>query len=315
MGGLLSELGKKLAERWLTLLVLPGALYLAVVASAYNLGHSHALDIHRLTSQITTWAKDPAVTTIGGQVLLLAAVLAGAAGAGLAAQSLGSLMEQLIFAANWRTWPPPLRRLADWRVTSRKTRWDTAHAAYHEHREAAGKALALGHRLGSEKRHAAHRAVTRISPEPPDRPTWSGDRIHAVSIRIERDLHLNLVTVWPHLWLTLPDTTRTEITNARQALTRATTFAGWALLYCLLIIYWWPAVLITFVLLFTVWQRTRIATDTYAQLLEAATRLNAGDLARKLGIDHTGPLNTQTGESLTDLLHTQPPPPVTSGDS
>ncbi|WP_326770755.1 hypothetical protein OG978_44460 (plasmid) [Streptomyces sp. NBC_01591] len=51
MGGLLSELGKKLAERWFSLLVLPGALYLAVLAVAQTLGHTHPFDALRLAGR------------------------------------------------------------------------------------------------------------------------------------------------------------------------------------------------------------------------------------------------------------------------
>jgi hypothetical protein len=152
--------------------------------------------------------------------------------------------------------------------------------------------------------------MSRIATEPPDRPTWSGDRINAVTLRLDRDLHLDLAILWPYLWLTMPDATRTEITAARQALARAITFGAWALLYAPLTIWWWPAALLAAILAVTAWQHTRTATDTYAQLLEAATRLHTNDLARQLGINHTEPLNPAMGDTLTDLLRTQPPPPT-----
>ncbi|MFF1651616.1 hypothetical protein [Streptomyces sp. NPDC058240] len=104
MGVLLSQLGTKLAERWLSLLVLPGALYLAVAATGHTLGHLHPFDLARLTHQITAWARHPAASTVGGQVVLLAAILAGAAAAGLVAQALGLLTERLCLAADWSTW-------------------------------------------------------------------------------------------------------------------------------------------------------------------------------------------------------------------
>lgn len=125
MGGLLGELGKKLADRWLTLLVLPGALFLAAVAAAHVLGHSHALDAGVLTAQVTAWASTPAVASAGGQVVLLVGVLAGAAGAGLAAQGCGSLVERLVFAEGWRAWPSPLRWLAGRVVQRRRRCWGT----------------------------------------------------------------------------------------------------------------------------------------------------------------------------------------------
>ncbi|MEV5750749.1 hypothetical protein AB0L00_23245 [Actinoallomurus sp. NPDC052308] len=242
MGGFLGELGKKLAERWLSLLVLPGALYLAVFIVARTLGHRHALDVHRLTGRVTAWAKAPSAVTTGGQLVLLAAALAGAAGVGLAAQGLGSAAERLALAADWRTWPRPLRLLAQRRVERRRARWDAEHARYHRLYAEAEQALKqTGTRLDPADRHAAYQAWTRIGLERPDRPTWSGDRVNAAATRLRRDLNLDLPTVWPNLWLHLPETARTEVTAARAALARATTLAGWAVLYAPLVWWWWPA--------------------------------------------------------------------------
>jgi hypothetical protein len=120
MSAFLSELGSKLADRWLSLLILPGALYLAVATAAGVLGWGHALDLHLLTTTLTAWAKAPPATTAGGQVVLIAGVLAGAAAVGLTAQALGSGAERLTLAAAWRSWPRPLRRLAQRQVDRRR---------------------------------------------------------------------------------------------------------------------------------------------------------------------------------------------------
>ncbi|MFE7161714.1 hypothetical protein [Streptomyces sp. NPDC057636] len=313
MGGFLSELGKKLAERWLTLLVLPGALYLAVAVTAHVLGHGHPFDLPRLTHQITTWANQPAARTAGGQVVLLAAILAGAATVGLAAQALGSLAERLCLAADWPAWPLPLRQLAAKQTARRHARWTDAARTWHHHRERDAQARAHGQPTNPARRHAAERTMTRIGPEEPGRPTWSGDRLNAVAIRLERDHHLDLATLWPHLWLILTEETRTQIATARQNLTRAATLTAWALLYLPLAAWWWPAVLITITLALTGWSRTRTATDTYAMLLEATTRLHTHDLADRLGLNPTSPISPATGDALTHhLTPTPPPPPPTS---
>ncbi|MFF3453111.1 hypothetical protein ACFYXH_02055 [Streptomyces sp. NPDC002730] len=309
MGGLLGELGKKLAERWLSLLVLPGALYLAVVAAARTLGHTHPFDMSRLTGRITAWANAPAAATVGGQVVLLAAVLAGAAAIGLVAQALGSLAERLHLAADWRTWPTWGRRLSNRITTRRQDRWRTAAEVWHHRREDAAVALTRSIRTDPADRHAARAAMTRISPEQPDRPTWSGDRIHAAAVRLERDYHLDLAALWPHLWLILPETTRTEITTARQALTRATALTAWALLYLPLALWWWPAAVITATLALISRHRTCTAADTYATLLEAAARLHARDVADHLGLDSTGPLTHESGGALALHVTPSPPPP------
>ncbi|MFI8192091.1 hypothetical protein ACIF8T_25460 [Streptomyces sp. NPDC085946] len=308
MGGLLTELGKKIAERWLSLLVLPGALYLAVVATACALGHTHPFDLSRLTGRVTAWATLPAVGTVGGGAVLLAAVLAGAAAAGIAAQALGSAVERLCLAVDWFAWPRPFRLWAAWHTGRRRRRWAAAARVWHRAREDAARALARGRRTDSAARQAAEHALTRIAPEEPARPTWSGDRLNAVAVRLDRDLHLDLAAVWPHLWLVLPEETRAEITAARRALARATVLAAWSLLYLPLTVRWWPAALITVIVALTARVRTRAATDTYALLLEAATRLYARDLADRLGLGPGEPLTPETGDTLTRHLTPSPPP-------
>lgn len=314
MSSFLSELGSRLADRWLSLLILPGALYLAVAAAAGVLGWGHALDLHLLITTLTAWAKAPPATTAGGQVVLVAGVLAGAAAVGLTAQALGAGAERLALAADWRRWPRPMRRLAQHRVDHRRAAWQAAHADYHRLYELANQADLAGTALDPdqhERRHAAFQLRTRISLEQPDRPTWSGDRVYAPTVRLRRDLNLNLPTVWPALWLQLPDTARTEISTARQDLARATTLAGWVPLYAPLVWWWWPALPIALLLAAIAWRRTRNAVDTYALLIEAAVRLYTRDLAQQLGIDPNGAKLPNLGATITHHLLSQPAaPPV-----
>ncbi|MFB7051873.1 hypothetical protein ACFCXT_01825 [Streptomyces vinaceus] len=308
MGGLLGELGKKLAERWLTLLVLPGALYLAVAALARTLGQDHPFAVGRLAGRIGAWAGAPAAHRPGGQILVLAAVLVGAAAAGVVSQALGSGVERIHLAADWPSWPAPARAVAYRMTLRRRRRWRAAAEAWHRHRDEAALARTRGEHADPTARFAARAAMVRISPEHPDRPTWSGDRIHAASVRVERDHRLDLAALWPHLWLVLPDTARAEVTSARLALTRATTLSAWALLYLPLALWWWPAAGIAVVLALTGRHRTRSAADTYATLLEAATRLYARDLAGPLGVDLPGPLTPEAGGDLGLRLAPSPPP-------
>ncbi|MFD0071371.1 hypothetical protein ACFVIY_02895 [Streptomyces sp. NPDC127166] len=143
--------------------------------------------------------------------------------------------------------------------------------------------------------------MTRVALEEPTRPTWSGDRLDAAAVRLERDHGIDLVVTWPHVWLILPEEIRAEITAARQALTRATTLAAWALLYLPLAAWWWPTALITTTLALTAVSRTSTATGTYALLLEASTRLHTRDLVNHLGLDDA--------DTLTRHLTPTPPPP------
>ncbi|GAB2901211.1 hypothetical protein [Streptomyces mayteni] len=308
METLLSELGSKLAEKWLSLLVLPGVLYLAVSVAARELGHSHPFDVARLSERISEFAAHPTTETVGGQVVVLAAVLAAGAAAGIAARALGSFVERLWLAAEWRSWPRPLRALAERRVRERQRRWSGAHETWRRLRTEAARARALGQRLPAAERHAARRAMERVAPEYPDRPTWSGDRVHAAAVRVARDQRLDLATAWPHLWLLLPDDSRGQLTTARQDLGRATALAAWALLYLPIATWWWPAALISIGLASTAWWRTHTAASDYAALLEAAVRLYTIDLAQRLGLDVTGRLTTEQRLELNRLLQTAPEP-------
>lgn len=283
MGGFLTAFSQKLAERWLTLLALPGALYLAVATAARLLGQFHALSLGYLARQLSVLAKAPGLAIIGGQIILLATVLAGAAAVGLAAQVLGQAAERLVLGADWLEWPWPLRGLAQWRVTARRARWDAREAAYQRLRHDDARHLAdYGDRPDPAARHAAYRALNQIAETRPQRPTWSGERIHMVTLRLRGDLGIDVARIWPALWLTLPEATRTEITAARADLTRATTLIGWGFLYAPLSVWWWPAVLITAILAVTARQRTRTASESYAELVEAAVRLNLPELPPNL---------------------------------
>lgn len=300
MGGLLSELGGKLAERWLTLLVLPGALYLSVAAAGQALGHSAALDVDRLTHVISDAAQAPQVTTVGGQAVLLAGVLAGAAVAGLVAQSLGSAVERVVLAAGWGAWPWPFAELAERCVANRQRRWDALRAEY-EALRLRERAPRPTDRPRSLERHRAVRKCERISVERPERPTWSGDRIHAAAVRLDRETHVNLLVVWPHLWLVLSEEIRAEVGRARSGLTRAAVLGGWALLYLPLVWWWWPAVLVAATLAMISARRLRAASDTYATLLEASARLHLTDLADKLRIEEQ-PMGFPLGDAVMRRL-------------
>ncbi|MGN9845170.1 hypothetical protein ACTMTI_44315 [Nonomuraea sp. H19] len=310
MGGLLAELGKKIAERWLTLLVLPGALYLAVLAAARTLGHAHPFDADRLSRRIDQLAGGAQSGSAGRTAAVLLALLLASAAAGVIAQAAGSLAERLWLAADWEQWPAPGRRLARLLVVRRRTRWHAASDRHARRREEAAAALARAHRAGGrppepgDGLEAAYGSLVRIAHELPERPTWMGDRLAAVATRLERDFDLDLATVWPYLWLSVPDITRTEVTATRDALSRATTLAGWGLLYLAIGALWWPGLLLAAIITLTAWRRARTATNAYATLVEAAARLHTPELARHLGLDLSGPLTRQAGAQVTYLLQT-----------
>jgi hypothetical protein len=316
MGGLLDELGRKLADRWLTLLVLPGALYLGAVVIAATLGHTHALSANRLIGRLDQWtATAHAKSATGLTIILLVAFLLSAAACGLAAQALGALTERLWLAADWATWPPPLRQAAAALTRRRHAGWTQAVNAYQQAKEEAAAALASARLSGQPAPPAglatAHHRIMRISAEPPARPTWMGDRLNALATRLDRDLDLDLATVWPYLWLTAPETTRSEITAARETLDRAATLAGWGLLYIVVGALWWPGLPAAAIIIATAGHRARTATDTYALLIEATVRLYATALANDLGLQPDRTLTRETGRALTSLLQPRSPSTLT----
>jgi hypothetical protein len=173
----LAELGKRAADRWLTLLVLPGALFLAVSgASVLVLGQERWHDVRALADAVNTVAGASRGT---GQALMFVVFLGlGASAVGLAAQALGSVVERL-----WLT--TSHGRASRWVTARRRTRWSAADQRYR-------MALLRGYAEGSHETTAYELdtlliARDRICPVNPERPTWMGDRIRATSDRV----HLN----------------------------------------------------------------------------------------------------------------------------
>jgi hypothetical protein len=93
MNPLLATLGTRLTERWLNLLVLPGALFLGVASVGVPLGHRHWHDLDRLRTSVDDLATRPALDWTGTAVLLAAGVLLAATAASLAAQFLAGVIE------------------------------------------------------------------------------------------------------------------------------------------------------------------------------------------------------------------------------
>jgi len=298
MSKFLEALAGKLAERWLTLLVLPGALYLAVAIAATRLGHVHWYRIDLLRHDLTRIAAEPAARSPGTIALALAGLLAAAAVAGIVNQALGSLFRGMWFAPS----RGPLTRALTRR---RARRWNTADQRFREVTVAAGEAQLAGEPgtadliRQAEERAAARNAIGLVRPT---RPFAAGDRMAAVDQRVLDRYALDLTSAWPRLWLVLPDATRSALQEANGAVAAAQRLAGWAIAYLLLTVLWWPAVLIAVVGLTVAWRRAASAAGTLADLVEAAIDLHGRTLARSLGVRSPGPLDRQTGAEITALL-------------
>jgi hypothetical protein len=282
MTGFLGEIGQKLADRWAALLVVPGLLYLAAVTAAAVLGQGHALSYPDLSRKIAAWAASPASKSPGGTVLIVAAILAGSVVAGLAAAGGGRFTEIV--------WTLPGKRVpARWLADRRRER----------SREA--KAIADTSADPAQVDKAIARA-DRICLIQADRPTWIGDRLRACRVRIERAYGLDLDAAWPRLWLIVSDTVRTKLSTARDVFTAAARLTAWAVLYLILGIWWWPAVIIALITGTTAIIRAHQATGNLADLIESTVDLHARDLAAQLGEQAPGQVPPATGRRLTTAM-------------
>lgn len=129
MTGFLAELGRRLAERWFTLLVLPGLGYLMVAVAAAELGRSGWSDWRALGeafAALTQGEPDRQNALAVRAVLLIVAALPLSAGLGLLAQALAGPVERALAGA----WPRPFTALAARRTARRSAAWHAADAAY-----------------------------------------------------------------------------------------------------------------------------------------------------------------------------------------
>ncbi|MEU1048510.1 hypothetical protein ABZ400_25595 [Streptomyces sp. NPDC005897] len=302
--GFLSALGGRIAERWLAALALPGLLFLSVLTTAMVLGHEHWSDLERLRAWLDTMAESPASRSAGTVVLVAAGVLAGAAVAGAAAQSLGTGVELLWCA---EPYGPVLRYLAD----RRSRRWRAADAAFRTALVAAGRARIEGaddaDRLAdvAERRYADR---DRIGATAPRHPFGTGDRLAAPAQRLWRAHRLDLAAAWPHLWLLASDGTRAELQAARVRLTASARLCAWGAGYLVLALWWWPAALAGAVAVAAGVRRGRAAAEAFAELTGALADLHVRDLATALGVEHEGVDDRVLGEHLTRLLRKETRP-------
>jgi hypothetical protein len=279
--GFLSEIGSRLADRWAAALVVPGLLFLTVITLAAWLGQYDALDVELLRAKINAAAADPASHSTGAVLLAGVGVLAASIGAGLAASVLGKLVE--------RTWLLrgnhfPARAMRVWR--SRK--WAAAQARVREAQPAVlGSAIA--------RRNA-------ISLVQADRPTWIGDRLHALDERIRRAYDLDLSAAWPSLWTLASQELRSDIAAAQDAYTSAARLIGWGFLYLTITLWWWPSALIAVITILAGWKKARSAIETLASLIETTVDLYGRNLASELGLNSDGPMSQTIGLSITITL-------------
>ncbi len=305
MSGFLEELGKKVAERWLTLFLLPGLLWTATLLAAIHLEHHHPFNIAPALDAATRWTEEP--HTIATLTAVLAGLLLASSAAGLAVTGVAVLLRRL-----WTA--PGLRPPAHWLTRWRQHRWTQRDIAARLTAETeARKVLSTSEPDSTDPDTPirvtlspvyAHKIARRdaISLERPTRPTWIGDRWQSTFTRVRRAYALDLTAAWPRLWTILPDNLRTDISTTQTAYTRASILTAWAVLYAIPAVYYWPATLVAPSVLFVGTLRARTTTDTLCTLVETATDLYTHALAQHL----TTP-DAETGNIINNQLRKEPP--------
>jgi hypothetical protein len=292
MTPLLGQVGTRLGDRWIALLAVPGSLFVAAATVGVAVGQRHALDVDTLIAWAGTRSQTPLWSHPAGFVLTLAGFALAAAGVGLAAQLLGA--GHLLWWLG--SWPAPLRGWSARRVNLRRQRWNVLQNQF------ADLATTEDSRPSSDLDSVAAALAdrrNRMATAEPQRPTWIGDQLAAVDTRVRNAYGLDLVSGWPRLWLLLPADPREEIRAARRQLDGSSVLAAWGLLYLVLGVFWWPAVLVGALTWVVGWRSARQAMRTYAELIESVVDLHGAMLARALGIDCPAELTTAIGRAVT----------------
>jgi hypothetical protein len=284
-----TEIGKKLAERWVALLVLPGLLFTATATAAGLLGHRHWADLQMLGQRVGQLVPPDAGASAGlpRTVVLLVVLLVASVGTGLLANALATPVEHTLAGR----WPPPLRRLARARTRRRRAAWTRANREWERARDA-----------GEHDRLAELAARrNRIALIEPINATWIGDRLAAPTVRVHQEYGLDLTFLWPRLWLLLPDSSRTPLADARQQLDDAARLGGWGLLYLALGAVWWPSAIIGVVAGLVGWRRYRSAAGVYAGLVEAAVDVHREELIDRFSDGQkVPPTSRNLGKEITE---------------
>lgn len=297
MRGFLEELGKKAAERWVSLLVLPGLLWTATLVAALHLQHRDPLDLTLLQGAATRWAAQP--RTAATVVLMLTGLLLACTAAGLTATGGGTVVRRLWVVPGYH---PPARQLTN----LRRRRWqrrnqkalrsaadDTRHTTSSPDQSKSDTPFTFTLSPATTRAFARRDA---ISLDPPQRPTWIGDRWHSLHIRVQRAYGLDLTSAWPRLWTILPDNLRSDITTAQSRYTHASTLTAWALLYLIPALHYWPTVIMAISTITIAAIRARTATDILCTLIETAIDLHTSDLIEQIttpDLDAVRTLNQQ----------------------
>ncbi|MEV6560888.1 hypothetical protein AB0M22_34570 [Nocardia sp. NPDC051756] len=297
MNGLLTELGKKLPERWVELLLLPGALWVTVLLAGSKLGHTHAWDVRLLRS----WANDVAGQPQSRSAVMVgtavAALLVTAAVSGLLATALGAGAENLHALRGNQGLPRLLRAYRQWRWRTATAKLRRAVATRNTPNISRIAAARAGRRIRSSQ--ATRR---RLGGRAPACPTWVSDNFAATHAHLDRRYSIDVDTIWPRLWAVLPESVRIDLATARDAYSAACRLIGWGAMYLAVALIWWPAAVVGAIVIATGQLRVRATTVVLGDLTVSAVDLHIVDLAERIGIPANRPAPRDIGVQIMDAL-------------
>lgn len=279
---LVQQLSEKLADRWATMLVGPGLLFVTCVAVAAHQGFAHALDLSFLRHYIqgTIAAKHDAGTiAVAAALGTIAAVVAGLIAAGA-----GQIIEQV-----WMPTAPAW--YVDLLTRRRQRRWDRAESRLTAEVTTAAQQIAREQILDmtSANRHPRVRRLRasrdRICKHRPEMPTWPAERMQDLTRQIRARHDLDLAVIWPYIWNVSTGPVRGDLSTAQDGYAAAARLTAWGLLYLLIVpaLWWWPAIPLAAVLIVAGWHRSRTSIDVLADLVGSAVDLNIREVAEKTG--------------------------------
>ncbi|MEV0233488.1 hypothetical protein [Nonomuraea sp. NPDC050786] len=277
----------------------PALVFWVCGALAWVRGHGRLTDPAGPAARGLAWlAAQPGPV----QITILLAVLAAVVASAVLVQQLTLPVLRLLEGY----WPARIERLtralADRHVTAARSDVDAW-------QELAPRVLADGAQPGDRAElrrfQTLDRRIRRRPAHPVQMmPTRLGNVLRAAETRPVDKYGLDIVAVWPHLWLVLPEQTRTELAAARLRLDAAVAACIWTVAYLVFTPWtlWALLALPAVVLVHRFWLVRR--AEHYADLVETTADLYRAHLYRHL--DWPLPASPReekaTGRAVTSFL-------------
>ncbi|MFI5912056.1 hypothetical protein [Dactylosporangium sp. NPDC051541] len=261
-------LGGKLAERWLSVAV-PALVFWLGGLTVWAAGRGWFGALRRPLAAVAT-------LPVGAQLLGVGALLLAVAASGWVVNQAVAPALRLAqgYGPLWRPWRDRLAR----RFARRFDALGTEFAAL------APVIAGGGASADQRQRYTRITHEQRLLPGPGRfLPTRVGNILRAAESHPVDRYGLDVVTVWPHLWLLLPELVRAELVVARAGVNAAAAAGLWGVLFAAFTPWsWWalPIGLGVAAACWFVWLPAR--AEGYSALVQATVDLHRGELYAKL---------------------------------